>query len=77
MVSFFFFQETNSSAKDEKYGVMNSKDSYFSLMEKTTPVVSPLFSGAKTVNILNINCDNLGCILVIVVKIDGSVLCLY
>ena len=66
----------HSSVKDEKYGVMNSKDSYFSLMEKTTPVVLPLFFGTKTVKILNMNCNNLGCILVIVVKIDDSVLCL-
>ena len=39
---FVFPQESHSSLKDEKYRVPNSKDSYSSLMEKSTPVVLPL-----------------------------------
>ena len=36
---FIFLQETHSSVKDEKYGMMISKGSYFSLMVKPTLVV--------------------------------------
>ena len=51
--------------------MMNSEDSYFSLMVKLTLVVFAIgFGGKKALNILNIKLDNLGCILIIEVKID-------
>ena len=34
-----FLQETHFPSKMKKYGVTNSKESYFSLMVKPTPVV--------------------------------------
>ena len=56
----------------KKYDVMNSKDSYFSLMVKPAP--PPIsFVGTKALNILNLKCDNLGSILIIEVKNDDSV----
>ena len=51
----------------EKYGVTNSKGSYFCIMVKPTPVVS-----LNAVNTLNRKHDNLEPLLVIEVKINDS-----
>ena len=69
--SFIFPQETHPPSKMKRYGVANSKGSYFLIMVKPTPIVIG-FVGTKALNILNIKRDNFGRILVIEVKIDGS-----
>ena len=69
MVSFFSKKNT-LPLKMRSYGLMNSKDSYFSLMVKPPLVV--LLLVLWVLNILNIKRDNLGRILVIEVKIDEN-----
>ena len=69
MVSFFSKKNT-LPLKIRSYGLMNSKDSYFSLMVKPPLVV--LLLVLWVLNILNIKRDNLGRILVIEVKIDEN-----
>ena len=66
----FFFKKNTLPLKMRSYGMMNSKDSYF---KSNSCGVAIGFVGTKALNILNLKCDNLGRILVIVVNIDDSV----
>ena len=71
---FIFLQETHSSVKDEKIWNDQFEGHLFFSHGKTNSCgIAIGFVGSKAWNILNIKCDNLGCILVIEVKIDDSV----
>ena len=61
----FFFKKHTLPLKIKKYGIMNLKVSYFSLMVKLTLLVLAIgFQSTKALNILKIKGDNLGYILV-------------
>ena len=70
---FIFLQETHSSIKDEKLWIDEFEGQLFFSHGKTNSCgVAIGFVGKKVLNILNIKRDNLGCILVIEVKLDDS-----
>ena len=64
-----FLQETHSSVCNDEF----DGQLFFSHGKTTSCGVATGFVGTKALNILNKKCDNLGRILVIEVKIDGSV----
>ena len=71
---FIFLQETHSSIKDEKVWNNEFRGQLFFSHGKTDFCgVATGFVGAKTLSILNIKHDKLGCILAIEIKIDDSV----
>ena len=72
---FIFLQETHSSVKGVKIWNDEFKGQLFFSYGKTNFCgVAIGFVGTKALKILNIKRDNLGCILVIEVEIDNSVL---
>ena len=72
--SFIFLQETDSSVKDEKIWNDEFEEQLFFSHGKTNSCgIATGLVGTKDLNILKTKRDNLGCILVIEVKIDDSV----